>query len=524
MRGSLIIEKVFGTTALLVCLVLLGVLLWYRVDWLGPLSFSIGIGVVSVLLFLGCHRILLRKAKYRTNSKKLTTVTDSAIWAAISFVLLAFSFHFTNKVIQGSGIYWLTHDQFHLPAGISLMDFISVGMFFMVFYQMVISPTVVILSDNIFRLADELEAVRNRAFVILIAVFVFSFLLWASLGGPPPFGQVKRDALPTEFLSLPDVLQATSAFVAAAYAIAVIWIMYLTGAFNRVINVLAPQRLAEVTDVVSLLVLGIVIIPPMVVGLTLVAEKALGWGTAVIFGLFIYGGFVVWASSIKVADVAKSYVAAGVLVFVAFCTALLLTLAWVVTLRFVLTNSEQPEMLRRALYFVVAVVLILIVYSVLYRRVWGSSLSDQWPGERVNYIILGILLAVVNAAVPDTGLHKPLVVLASLVFLLLFPGRLLSRRLSAYVLIKTAPGTISSIRENLERRGVAVSSLFGTYGLIAHLEVPRASGTEDAIQALSEIVTAKIRSEPGVIFTETLLDYSHIVAFWTALEGGGREK
>jgi hypothetical protein len=289
MRASLI-EKVFGGAALFVCLVLLGVLLWHRVDWLGPLSFSVVVGIGSVLLFLGCHRTLLKKAKYRANSKKLTTVTDSAIWAAISFVLLAFAFHFTNKVVQGGGIYWLTHSQFQLPAGISLLDFISVGMFIMVFYQMVINPVVVVLSNDIFRLADELEAVRNWAFVILAAVFIGSFLLWASLGGPPPFGQVTREKPPTEFMPLPSALQTKSAFIAAAYAIATVWIMYLTGAFKRVVNSVAPQRLAEVSDIVSLLILGIMIIPPMVVALTMVAEKSLGWGTAGVVPLAVEPG------------------------------------------------------------------------------------------------------------------------------------------------------------------------------------------------------------------------------------------
>ena len=168
----------------------------------------------------------------------------------------------------------------------------------------------------------------------------------------------------------------------------------------------------------------------------------------------------------------------------------------------------------------IAFFLIIIVYGFLYERTWGHSLSDQWSGERPNFVIVCALAGVLSSIIPNNTLIKPVVMILLIGFALYLPAKLLSRKVSAFVLIKTKIGKTSEARKMIEEKGIGVSVLFGRYDLIAKVEVPKLKTEEEVMKELSKQVDEKIALDENVTATETLIDYSHISRYWSALERG----
>src|SRR5262245_37444764 len=147
--------------------------------------------------------------------------------------------------------------------------------------------------------------------------------------------------------------------------------------------------------------LNTVIIPPLIAGLVLMGKIELDGGTWAVFGLFIFGGFIIWTLSIKMfSSPDMGNILGCTLLAITYAFAAMLTLLWATIFGWYMSNETGVirNTLPQLVNFAVGVILIQIVYGDVYRNTWGANLSDRWPGERPNYIIFGIILGLFAAA------------------------------------------------------------------------------------------------------------------------------
>jgi hypothetical protein len=173
--------------------------------------------------------------------------------------------------------------------------------------------------------------------------------------------------------------------------------------------------------------------------------------------------------------------------------------------------------------FTVGVILIQIVYGDVYRNTWGANLSDKWPGERPNYITFGIITGLFAAAAPQEGMSKLGIVAVVILGLLVVPGYLFIRKMSAYVLIRVRPGETENVQRYIEDQNIPASSLYGSYDLISMIEVLRLPAKRDSLSELTNKVRGAIRSISGMTHTETLIDFSQMVRFRRTVHGDTRD-
>ncbi|MGF6853970.1 hypothetical protein [Paraburkholderia sp. CI3] len=266
------------------------------------------------------------------------------------------------------------------------------------------------------------------------------------------------------------------------------------------------------------LIFEMVVLPPLIVSAALVSGT-LDPGQAVVYGLFVYSGFSVWNLASNLVATRKRLGVWAVLL--QFVYAMALTVLWSSVLAGLESFVEDRDTVFKAIFQVtVAAILIHYVYGVVYRNAF-RSLSDRWLLEGPEFAVVATAICLVVGAVREFHFWfvdaRWQLVCFIVLLLVLGPAFLLRRSVTAYVLIRTAPGTTGAVRSALNAAEISSSVVYGDYDIIARVELPatsvpilvRADADALNLQRLARIVKDAIRvQEPvaGVVATETLLD------------------
>jgi hypothetical protein len=519
-RGPLFLLAVILLVPLLASLTITALLISANKLWVLDTAGAVAIGFTSTLGFVGLHHLFSRFERFRVNSKRLSLVTDQFVWGLISFVLMMVAFEFLNRAMYRTGVFQLHTEK--VWGVFSAADSISLAILCVLLIVVLGYPLFFPAPRNVGALKEQLAIVASLSVFLSILFVLASLFIWYVLyrlyrieGGYPPSPELQQTPI-----LLPTALQNDwwVGITFGAVLIATGIYFGMTHILRRVGSHLPSSIRILSLDLVRMLLLVLAVLPPLVSGMAFSAvvdakTARLPLGTLLIFGLFMYGGFMVWALTIKLVH-KISWRGAIVLLFFSFLYAWLITVLWATLIELVKTRwAVDRSVFEALLNMAVAVVLILVVYSFLYRRTWGRGLSDQWPGERANYIIFAIILGVLVVSVPNNQHLKAWLVSLTILTLLFFPAFLMRRRLSAWVMIRASLGSTEDLQEQLEDDEVDVASLYGPYELIARLEVERRKGTEDALTILSDKVQA-IREKAGVTATETFIDISDLTSYW----------
>jgi len=519
--------------------------------WLWDIFYAVAFGLASTLLFALVQKPILRSPQFHMTASNISIMTDTIMWGLTSFILMGFAFNFLNRAVFKEGIFILATSK-HRVFGLSILDFLAMGFFvllctFRLGYPRWYSP----IPNNLGELRDDLNKVRSRAYGLVITVSLFALFAWYVLWKPEFIYQQIRKLF-TEFsidgtrvsyallqgpstprLTLPslmpDALLSPLPVLLGMLALVSMIVVYFT--WRRLWIQLDEKRLLggvqnkiPAIELLPVLFLGVVVLPPLIVGVSIPSAidhvtGRLLWGDIIIFGLFLYSGLLVWSTSMQLADKTPSPWLISILVFM-FAYALFITILWILVIEFIrkywLIDPIQANF-DALINAAMSAILIILIFSALYRRVLGRSLSDSWPGERLNYMIFSMIVGPIVVSIPNNHVAKPFIILLAIIVLLMTPAILLRRRVSAFVLIITEPGATENVQQQLEEEGIESTSLFGRFGLIARIEVERRRGTEDALLNLSEKIQRQIRSKTGVLSTETLVDISHLTAYWSMI-------
>jgi hypothetical protein len=484
--------------------------------WFLDAGMAVAVGLVSTVAVASLYSLFALSPRFVANAKRLKMITDPFIWGLVSVVFFLIAFGFLNRALYADGVFWLhTHKVWDT---LSLADFISLGLFVVLLIVLLLYPFIFSVSRDPDEARDLLFRVRALSIAFALMVLAGSVGAWYVLYRLNPPTLLGAQGARQQAQLLAPGLQTTWWLSLALLGVVIATGLYLT---LRQILELAEGvvRLVPGTlEVVRMLLLVVVVLPPLVGAMAFsasVVDGRLPVSVVAIFGLFLYGGVMVWTLAIKLIEVA-SWARSVLITTLSFAYAWVMTVLWATLIELVGVLWVQQE--RRAVFdgllnVSIAMLLIIVVYSSLYRRTWGRGLSDQWPGERANYMIFAMVFGLLIVSMPNDQNLKPIFVSIAILVLLFVPALLMRRRLAAWVLVQIKLGETHAVQEALEAEEIDVASVYGRDDLIAKIEVERRRGSEDALAALSKKVL-KIRRTPGVASTETLIDLSHLTGYW----------
>jgi len=410
-----------------------------------------------------------------------------------------------NEGIHGDGIPYLNSaaDKVAIPFGlgkVSRFDISSAFMAFAVISALVALPMLPLSS----RIRERQLHLQVWVPVITVTLVVIAFFAGTLIVGqlPPNMGQSGPAAT-----SNVEVLQA----VFAALAL----LMALHGYFTNqpsLVDLLFSRGAAQNeawTESLRMMLFGVAILPPLIVGLVVTLGK-LDFGLAIVYGVFIYGGFMAWTLGIDIVSRNPRKMYAILQILVVFAYAGLITVLWVAVIGAI--QKTRPTAFNPVISAALGVILVQVVYGFLYRRTWGNSLSDLWPRERPNYVIFATIIIACVAATPQS-VWKTLAVFLVVTALIFYPWLLLRRKLSAFVMIHVVPGSTEAVQRELHARGVQATVVYGTHDIVAHIEASGRESSSDALAELADSVKTKIRVIKGISETETLIDFSDIASY-----------
>lgn len=515
-------------------------LFWAGSVWLAYVTWAVFVGYLSTVVIVRLY-LWIMKEKDRIAARKLEVMTDRLVWGLISGVLLVFAVGFFNRAIHGEGIIWLQSPKagwsiyidligMNFTVQLSPLDLVSFGLIVVVAWIVVALPRGY-MPEPVGELRRMLKSLRRVVFWRIALAVGVSVVIWIVL--TLWLGAVEVPELRDEAVRL--IGRDLGAVLGSGVAVALVLVSFLLrkgGAISWLLGSAGDVKIGRQ------LLLNVSILPPLVIGLLALGRVENDLGVWTVYGLLIYAGFIAWTLSIRIAS-GRGFRTALWQLAIVFGYAWMLTLAWGCVLSGVVQVGAGVERvaapgaagvvgnegllqdswrgLESVMMFAVGVILVQIVYGLLYRETWGDALSDRWPGERPYYIMFGIIVLLFAAALPQQG-WKPVIVLGLVLVLLLVPGYLFRRRISAYVLLTVRPGSTERVQEALKQQDIAASVLFGSHDLIAFIEIMRLPGDQDTLLALGRFVD-DIRRIDDVVRTETLVDFSQMARFRIAARG-----